>query len=175
MTSLRRSSVESAQCRAVRCPIVGRHFIEEIMMKSRLAAVLVALVWSIDQSQAADAPAAVDAKRMSSADGDAANWLSYGRTYSEQRFSPLTRITAANAKQLGLAWYADLDTNRGQEATPLVIDGVLYTSTAWSLVKAYDAASGKLLWSYDPEVPKELGVEEIGRASCRERGGSTGA
>jgi len=128
-------------------------------MKSRLAAVLVVLVWRIVQAQAVDAPAAVDSARMNNADGDAANWLSYGRTYSEQRFSPLTRITADNAKQLGLAWYADLDTNRGQEATPLVIDGVLYTSTAWSLVKAYDAATGKLLWSYDPEVPKELGVE----------------
>jgi alcohol dehydrogenase (cytochrome c)/quinohemoprotein ethanol dehydrogenase len=68
-------------------------------------------------------------------------------------------MTADNAKQLGLAWFADLDTNRGQEATPLVIDGVMYVSTAWSMVKAYDAASGKLLWSYDPEVPRELGVE----------------
>src|SRR6202040_2721616 len=54
---------------------------------------------------------------------------------------------------------ADLDTDRGQEATPLVIDGVMYVSTAWSMVKAYDAASGKLLWSYDPEVPRELGVK----------------
>ena len=70
------------------------------------------------------------------ADRDAANWLSYGRTYSEQRFSPLTKITSDNAKQLGLAWFADLDTNRGQEATPLVIDGVMYVSTAWSMVKA---------------------------------------
>ena len=113
----------------------------------------------IEQAWAAEAPVKVDAARMNNADRDAANWLSYGRTYSEQRFSPLTKITSNNAKQLGLAWFADLDTNRGQEATPLVIDGVMYVSTAWSLVKAYDAATGKLLWSYDPEVPKELGVE----------------
>src|SRR6202166_3553688 len=111
------------------------------------------------QAWAAEAPVKVDAARMNNADRDAANWLSYGRTYSEQRFSPLSSITADNAKQLGLAWYADLDTNRGQEATPLVIDGVMYVSTAWSMVKAYDAASGKLLWSYDPEVPRELGVK----------------
>jgi alcohol dehydrogenase (cytochrome c)/quinohemoprotein ethanol dehydrogenase len=129
-----------------------------MVMNSKLAAAFV-LAFGIGQALAADAPAGVDAARMGKADGDGANWLSYGRTYSEQRFSPLTKITADNAKQLGLAWYADLDTNRGQEATPLVIDGVLYTSTAWSLVKAYDAATGKLLWSYDPEVPKELGVE----------------
>ena len=53
--------------------------------------------------------------------------------------------------QLSLAWYLDFDSNRGQEATPLAIDGVLYFSTAWSKVKAVDARSGKLLWAYDPE------------------------
>jgi quinohemoprotein ethanol dehydrogenase len=129
------------------------------MLKTAIATTAL-LLCTLGQPWAADTPANVDAARMNKADGgDAANWLSYGRTYSEQRFSPLTKINADNAKHLGLAWYADLDTNRGQEATPLVIDGVLYTSTAWSLVKAYDAATGKLLWSYDPEVPKELGVE----------------
>src|SRR6266436_2403 len=113
----------------------------------------------VGQAWAAEAPVKVDAARMNNAERDAGNWLSYGRTYSEQRFSPLTRITSDNARQLGLAWFADLDTNRGQQATPLVIDGVMYVSTAWSMVKAYDAASGKLLWSYDPEVPRELGVK----------------
>jgi alcohol dehydrogenase (cytochrome c)/quinohemoprotein ethanol dehydrogenase len=103
-------------------------------------------------------PANVDANRIVGADHDPANWLTYGRTYSEQRFSPLARITADNVKQLGLAWRADLDTSRGQEATPLVIDGVMYVSTAWSMVKAYDAKTGALLWSYDPEVPRALGV-----------------
>jgi quinohemoprotein ethanol dehydrogenase len=101
----------------------------------------------------------VDGPRISQADKDAANWPTYGRTYSEQRYSPLSKITADNAKRLGLAWYADLDTSRGQAATPLVIDGVVYVSTAWSMVKAYDAKSGKLLWSYDPEVPREFGVK----------------
>jgi len=113
----------------------------------------------VEPAAAADSPAKVDAARMNNADRDATNWLSYGRTYGEQRFSPLTKITADNAKQLGLAWFADLDTNRGQQATPLVIDGVMYVSTAWSMVKAYDAATGKLLWSYDPQVPRELGVK----------------
>jgi len=103
--------------------------------------------------------AGVDAARLNAAERDAANWLSYGRTYSEQRFSPLAKITADNARQLGLAWFADLDTNRGQQATPLVIDGVMYVSTAWSMVKAYDATTGKLLWSYDPQVPREVGVK----------------
>ena len=70
----------------------------------------------------------------------------------------LSRINDKNAQKLGLAWFADLDTNRAQEATPLIVDGVMYVSTAWSLVKAYDARSGKLLWAYDPQVHRELGV-----------------
>ena len=108
---------------------------------------------------AAESAANVDAARLAGADQDPANWMTYGRTYSEQRFSPLSRITADNVKELGLAWYADLDTNRGQEATPLVIDGVLYVSTAWSMVKAYNAKTGALLWSYDPKVSRALGVK----------------
>ena len=82
-------------------------------------------------------------------------WLSYGRDYNEQRFATLAQINDTNVKDLGLAWSADMDTARGQEATPLMHAGVLYVSTAWSLVKAYDARTGKLLWSYDPKVPRE--------------------
>ncbi len=113
----------------------------------------------VGHARAPDTPASVDSERLTAADRDAADWLTYGRTYSEQRFSPLRRINALNAQRLGLAWYADLDTNRGQEGTPLVIDGVMYVSTAWSLVKAYDAATGKLLWSYDPAVPRAVNIK----------------
>jgi quinohemoprotein ethanol dehydrogenase len=122
------------------------------------ATLLVAAAGAFWPASAAELAANVDDNRILQADRDSANWLTYGRTYSEQRFSPLARIKADNVKQLGLAWYADIDINRGQEATPLVIDGVLYVSTAWSMVKAYDASSGALLWSYDPRVPRELGV-----------------
>ncbi|MES2303283.1 MAG: PQQ-dependent dehydrogenase, methanol/ethanol family [Pseudomonadota bacterium] len=89
-------------------------------------------------------------------------WLSYGRDYGEQRFSPLTQVNDANASQLGLAWFHDLETARGQEATPLMHDGTLYVSTAWSMVKAFDAKTGALKWSYDPEVPRVTLV----RACC---------
>ncbi|HTR16364.1 MAG TPA: PQQ-dependent dehydrogenase, methanol/ethanol family [Acetobacteraceae bacterium] len=104
-------------------------------------------------------PADVDAARIINTDKTPGDWLTYGRTYSEQRYSPLTGINADNAKQLGLAWYADLETNRGQEGTPLAINGVLYVSTAWSIVKAYDGKTGKLIWSYDPLVPRAKGVD----------------
>ena len=128
---------------------------------SALARAIVALLCtlSLGSVRAADGvDTRVDGARIANADRDPGNWLTYGRTYSEQRYSPLKKISSDNANRLGLAWFADLDTNRGQEATPLVIDGVMYVSTAWSMVKAYDARSGHLLWSYDPEVPKELGV-----------------
>jgi quinohemoprotein ethanol dehydrogenase len=137
--------------------------VEKRSLAAPSAAASIALLISlgsigIGSACAAESPAPVNAARLDNADRDGSNWLSYGRTYSEQRYSPLTRISADNAKQLGLAWYADLDTDRGQEATPLVIDGVMYVSTAWSMVKAYDAKAGTLLWSYDPQVPRQLGV-----------------
>ena len=92
------------------------------------------------------------------ADDQPANWLTYGRTYSEQRFSTLRQINDNNVARLGLAWYFDLDTKRGQEATPLVVDGVMYFTSAWSKVFAVNAATGALIWSYDPKVPKVWGV-----------------
>lgn len=101
--------------------------------------------------------AAVNADRLAAAAGDASNWLTHGGTYAEQRFARLDQINAGNVSQLGLAWYHDFDTNRGQEATPLVIDGTMYTTSAWSKVMALDAVTGKLKWSYDPEVSKDRG------------------
>jgi quinohemoprotein ethanol dehydrogenase len=103
-------------------------------------------------------PAAVDAARLASADAEPGEWMAHGRTYGEQRFSPLDQIDTNTVSRLGLAWFADLESRRGQESTPIVVDGVLYASTAWSRVKAYDAATGKPLWSYDPEVPGEWAV-----------------
>ena len=52
-----------------------------------------------------------------------------------------------------LAWSYDLDTDRGQEATPIAVDGMLYTTSAWSKVQAFDAATGRLIWQFDPKVP----------------------
>lgn len=97
--------------------------------------------------------------RIINADKEPQNWLSTGRNYAETRFSPLQSITTANVAELGLQWSYDLDTNNGQEATPIVVDGVIYISSAWSKVQAFDAKSGKLLWQFDPEVPKSTLVK----------------
>lgn len=97
----------------------------------------------------------VDTARMVAADSEAGQWMSHGRTYDEQRYSPLTQIDVANVSELGLAWSFDLNTPRGIEATSLVVDGVMYTTSAWSIVHALDARTGKPLWSYDPEISPE--------------------
>jgi len=88
--------------------------------------------------------------QKTTASGD---WTSYGRTLTEERYSPLEQVNRESVGRLGLAWWTEFDTNRGQEATPLVADGVLYTTTAWSKVYAFDATTGRKLWQYDPEVP----------------------
>ncbi len=105
----------------------------------------------------APAPAAgrVDSARVAHADDEAGEWLVHGRTTSEQRHSPLTSIDRANVKTLGVAWSFDLGSTRGVEATPLVVDGVMYVTASWSVVFALDAATGKQLWKYDPQVPGE--------------------
>jgi quinohemoprotein ethanol dehydrogenase len=85
-----------------------------------------------------------------------AEWTGTGRTPGEQRFSPLKLINAANVHRLKLAWHAELHTYRGVEANPLFFDGVLYNVSAWSIVTAYDATNGKVLWTYDPKIAPEF-------------------
>ena len=86
----------------------------------------------------------------------AGQWPSDGRDYTAQRYSPLTQIDASNVSQLGLAWYDDLGTYRGVEATPIYADGVLYNTLPFNITIAYDAKTGERLWTYDPEVPREM-------------------
>jgi quinohemoprotein ethanol dehydrogenase len=92
------------------------------------------------------------------ADGDASGeWLTAGRDWRGAYFSGLTSINAANASKISFAWQYDLAATRGQEATPIVVDGSMYVSTTWGRVVALDAASGKELWTYDPEADGQWG------------------
>jgi quinohemoprotein ethanol dehydrogenase len=111
----------------------------------------------VETTAADPAPAAVNRPRALAAERDTANWLMHGRTYDEQRFSPLESIDQGNVAGLGLDWYFDFPTGRGMEATPIVVDGKMYTTSTWSMVYAFDAASGEPLWHYDPKVPKAWG------------------
>ena len=99
----------------------------------------------------------VDGARIAGADSEPGSWLTHGRTYSEQRYSPLADINVANVGELGLTWSFELGSTRGVEATPIVVDGVMYVTAPWSIVFALDAASGELRWKYDPKVPGDWG------------------
>ena len=99
----------------------------------------------------------VDDARITAGQADTANWLTVGGGRDEQHYSPLDQINDRNVAGLAPAWTADLDATRGQEGEPLVVDGVMYITTAWSKVHALDAVTGKRLWSYDPQVPGEWG------------------
>ncbi len=114
-----------------------------------LAIVGVALV------TAQQVPAPVDDAALAKVESRSQDWLSYGRDYYEQRFSPLDQINDTNASTLGLAWSFETGTDRGLEATPLVIDGVMYTTGSWSVTYAVDARTGQQLWKYDPEVHRK--------------------
>jgi quinohemoprotein ethanol dehydrogenase len=129
-----------------------------------LTALLGASVTHALQSRAADEAhtAWVTAARLAHASAEPQSWLTTGHDYADTRFSPLRQITDSDVHRLGLAWYYDLDTHRGQEATPVVVDGVMYTTSAWSKVQAFEAASGRLLWQFDPKVPGSTAI----RACC---------
>jgi quinohemoprotein ethanol dehydrogenase len=101
------------------------------------------------------ATADVDEARIVNADKEPQNWLSVGRNYAEDRFSPLATINEQNVGRLGLAWFVDLDTKIGSEVTPLVVDGVMYTVGAWNVIYALDAKSGRELWRYDPKPRRD--------------------
>src|SRR5688500_11669653 len=103
--------------------------------------------------------APVDAARITKAPDNHSEWLTHGRTYSEQRYSPLAKINQGTAKDLQLAWYFDLDTKRGQEATPLVVDGTMYFTSSWSKVFAVDARTGREKWRFDPVVAGEKAID----------------
>lgn len=87
------------------------------------------------------------------------DWPLHGFTAQEQRFSPLSQINDQNVGELGLAWSFDTDFKRGLEATPIVVDGVMFVTGNWSFVYALDARTGELLWKYDPKVPRSWGAK----------------
>ena len=81
----------------------------------------------------------IDDAYLTSADNTPENWVTYGKNYAEDRFSTLTEINRDNVGRLGLAWALNLETTRGIEATPLVVDGIMFLSGPWSKVFAVNA------------------------------------
>jgi len=135
-------------------------------MRSQIIAALGAVSLATMAGLPASAPAAsfegVDAKRLLAADSpeNAGQWMTYGRDYNEQRYSPLKQINADNVKRLGLAWFADLAEKGGvYETTPIEVDGRIYVTSPWSKVYAFDAKTGQRLWKYDPQVAGDYAVK----------------
>jgi quinohemoprotein ethanol dehydrogenase len=103
-------------------------------------------------------PGNVDTARLQAADGEPQNWFTGGRDKDGTYYSPLNSIDAGNVGSLGFAWGYDLgEPRRGQEATPIVVDGVMYSSGTWGYVYAVNAATGKELWRYDPKPDPQMG------------------
>jgi PQQ-dependent dehydrogenase (methanol/ethanol family) len=106
-------------------------------------------------ASAVSSAANVTATRLAKAASEPGQWMTYGGTYSEQRFSPLKQIDSGNVAGLGLQWFADYETNQNQYGSPLYIDGVIYVSTARNVVHAFDAKTGRQLWKYNPMIRGE--------------------
>jgi len=101
-------------------------------------------------------PSADHARLLDASGGD--DWAAFGRTYGEQHYSPLAEIDAGNVKRLGLVWFMDIES--GTTVTgPLAIDGVLYVTTGYSIIRAIDAVTGRELWMFDPEAAKAAGAK----------------
>ena len=103
----------------------------------------------------------LDNERLLAIDGEPGAWLTSGRDFGKTHYSPLDLIDATNVDRLGLAWDFGTGTARGMEATPIVIDGVMYTSGVAGRVYALDAATGKALWQFEPQVDGK-----VNRGAC---------
>ena len=99
----------------------------------------------------------VSDQALINASGATGDWITHGLNYYEDRYSELAQINHENVDSLGLAWTLELGTRRGIEATPLVVDGIMFLTGPWSIVYAVDARTGELIWKYNPEVPGRFG------------------
>src|SRR4051794_2182228 len=149
------SLIAAGICRAVSRPL---RFGASLCMVAMLAGQISVVPATFAQSIVAN----VDEVRIVANSRSGKDWPDTNFDYAGTRFSPLRQIDKSNVKTLGLAWVADLDSIRGVEAPPVVVDGVMYETAPWSIVHAIDASTGKKLWVYDPLVPHK----EAYKACC---------
>jgi len=91
----------------------------------------------------------------------AEEWSQHGHDSSEQRYSTLNQVNADNVARLGLAWAVDMPQKGQWQSTPIEVDGRIYVTTPWSYINAFDARTGKLLWTYNPQVPREMAATSL--------------
>ncbi|MCU1338108.1 MAG: qbdA [Bryobacterales bacterium] len=114
----------------------------------------------------AQQPRKIDDQALRDAPRTAEEWISYNMGWSEQRYSQLNQITSQNVNRIGLGWYVDIPSARGnpqnrQEGTPLVSNGIIYSIAPWSVVYAVDARTGKEVWHQDPDVNQQVWQSRI--------------
>lgn len=131
-------------------------------VRCRPIAVLLLAALGVDACQRSAPAGDVTDARLRAADAEPQNWLTSGRDAAGTYFSPLASINKTNVQRLGLAWEYRLGTKRGLEATPIVVDGTLFTSGNWGRVYALDAATGRERWTFIPRV----NAEYARRACC---------
>ena len=130
-------------------------------MASWRSAILLALITSSVWLATAEQSRTVNNGALKNGGKTGEDWLTYGLTLSETRFSPLESINANNVRQLDLVWSYDLGSGGGPQGTPLVWNGALYGITNWSVVFAVDARTGKERWRWDPEVNQAAVLPKI--------------
>lgn len=122
-----------------------------------IAAFVVLMALPVGRTRSADRQSAVKAGNVTDARVIAAArrgraWPVVGGNFGSRHYSPLKQINAANVKRLGLAWVLDIDSPMGLDTEPIVVDGTVYATGSLDRVYAVDAASGRLLWKFDPHV-----------------------
>ena len=122
------------------------------MIKGIFVQVLTAVCFVIASITYVAAQGNVTEKRVLEEFANGENWFLKGGNFRGEHYSPLAQVTARNVAGLGLAWATDLPIPDGISATPIVVDGVIYLSGAFSVVYAIDARDGHVIWSFDPEV-----------------------
>jgi len=133
---------------------LGKPMKKTLLQVPAALAVLVSLT-GFSSLYAAEAGNVNDQRIIDATEAEPGNWLSYGQTYKEQRFSQLTQINNNNVDELNLAWSKPIgDYNMRMQGTPLVVDGVMYVTNGWSVIYALDATNGEEIWHYDPEVDR---------------------
>lgn len=139
-------------------PLSGRRLLAGALLCLGLAAPALAQTAASPQDRAGAAAKRVDGNFVrANAAKKTPDWPSYGLDYAESRFSKLDQVNTGNVKQLGLVWSYNLESTRGVEATPLVVDGIMYVTASWSIVHAIDTRTGQKIWTFDPQVDRTKG------------------